>query len=413
MTQEILPETVTVTGVSTAANQTTVITEIGATNEAAAGTDTATSGLNGLTKRILQKLTSLIALLPGFGTAGTPSANVVSVQGVASGTVVPISAASLPSHDVTNAGTFAVQAVGNVASGATDSGNPVKVGGVFNASLPTLTNGQRGDLQMTAAGLVRVILTNSAGTGQTIGAANVDNQSGANNWAFVISSGHLFDGTAWTRARTVINGQDSTGTGIAASGILGQLDDTSTGTVTENQFAPVRISSRRALLVEGVTSGTAIGISAASLPLPTGAATAAKQPALGTMAVPSADVLSVQGPGTQITKAVNFTTTQTGSDVWSPASGKKIAVTDLTISAYGTTAGRVILWFGDNADTTYTAGTDQVLEIASFAPSATVKSGLAKVYGITPVLCTTADRELHITTDAGMSLDITVRGYEW
>ncbi len=36
-------------------------------------------------------------------------------------------------------------------------------------------------------------------------------------------------------------------------------------------------------------------VSAASLPLPTGAATAAKQPALGTAGTPSADVLSVQG----------------------------------------------------------------------------------------------------------------------
>lgn len=40
--------------------------------------------------------------------------------------------------------------VGNVASGATDSGNPVKVGGVYNTALPTLTNGQRGDIQLTA-----------------------------------------------------------------------------------------------------------------------------------------------------------------------------------------------------------------------------------------------------------------------
>jgi hypothetical protein len=38
--------------------------------------------------------------------------------------------------------------VGNVASGATDSGNPVKVGGVYNSTEPTLTTGQRGDLQL-------------------------------------------------------------------------------------------------------------------------------------------------------------------------------------------------------------------------------------------------------------------------
>jgi hypothetical protein len=45
---------------------------------------------------------------------------------------------------------------GNVASGATDSGNPVKAGGKFNASNPTLTDGQRGDLQLDASGNLKV-----------------------------------------------------------------------------------------------------------------------------------------------------------------------------------------------------------------------------------------------------------------
>lgn len=39
---------------------------------------------------------------------------------------------------------------GAVASGATDSGNPIKVGGVFIATPPTLTTGQRGTLQLDA-----------------------------------------------------------------------------------------------------------------------------------------------------------------------------------------------------------------------------------------------------------------------
>jgi hypothetical protein len=41
---------------------------------------------------------------------------------------------------------------GNVASAATDSGNPVKFGGVFNTTQPTVTTGQRVDAQMTARG---------------------------------------------------------------------------------------------------------------------------------------------------------------------------------------------------------------------------------------------------------------------
>jgi hypothetical protein len=108
----------------------------------------------------------------------------------------------------------------------------------------------------------------------------------------------------------------------------------------------------------------------------------------------------------------NFTSQQTGIDVWDPASGKKIAVTSIIIGSYGTTAGRLILWFGDNADTTFTQDTDQVLFAGSYAPSATAKPGTVISFAH-PVFCTTADRELHITTDAALSVDVTIEGYEW
>lgn len=84
------------------------------------------------------------------------------------------------------------------------------------------------------------------------------------------------DGAA-SDAVPVSNGMDVTGAAVQAVGLVGQFDDVSVGTVTENQFAPVRISTRRALLVEGVASGTAMPVSAASLPLPSGAATLAEQ----------------------------------------------------------------------------------------------------------------------------------------
>lgn len=49
---------------------------------------------------------------------------------------------------------------GNVASGTADSGNPVKVGGVYNTSLPSLLTGQRADLQLDNTG--RLITNNRA-----------------------------------------------------------------------------------------------------------------------------------------------------------------------------------------------------------------------------------------------------------
>jgi hypothetical protein len=117
-------------------------------------------------------------------------------------------------------------------------------------------------------------------------------------------------------------------------------------------------------------------------------------------------------PAMQTWKSFNATTAQTGADVWDPSGGKKIAITSIVIGTYGTTAGRLILWFGDNADTTYSAGTDQLVLAASFAPSATSKPGLVFTPA-DPIFCTTADRELHITTDADLSVDVAVYGYEF
>lgn len=239
------------------------------------------------------------------------------------------------------------------------------------------------------------------------------------------------------------------------------LDDTGTGTVTENQAHALRMTSARGLHVQAqansgvdigdVTINNSTGASAVNIQdggnsitvdgtvtasntagdiahdsadsgnpvkigmkaanaLPTAVANNDRANAIGDLW--GRQLTSHIDPAMAVHKAVNVTTTQTGSDVWSPTSGKRIAVTSIIVASYGTTSARVILWFGDNADTTYTAGTDQVLVAASFAPSATVKPGLVYTPAV-PVFCTTVDRELHLTTDAAISLDITVEGYEY
>ena len=115
---------------------------------------------------------------------------------------------------------------------------------------------------------------------------------------------------------------------------------------------------------------------------------------------------------TQITKSVTYTSTQTGGAIWTPASGKKIAITHFTVGSYGSTAARLILWFGASGDTTYSQGTDQSVFKASFAPSATSFPG-AVVCPASPILCANADYILRITTDAGLSVDVDVAGYEF
>lgn len=185
---------------------------------------------------------------PALGTAGTASADVITVQGIASMTALkvdgsavtqpvsgtfwqatqPVSLASVPSHAVTNAGTFATQAA------QSGTWNITNVSGTV--SLPT-------------------------------GAATAAKQPAL--------------GTAGTASTDVITVQ-----GIAAM---------------------------TALKVDG--SSVTQPVSAASLPLPTGASTAAKQPALGTAGTASADVITVQGIASMTAIKVD------GSAVTQPVSG--------------------------------------------------------------------------------------------
>jgi hypothetical protein len=81
-------------------------------------------------------------------------------------------------------------------------------------------------------------------------AALADGASATVSTATVGSVGLVMNATTLDRQRAVVAALDSTGTGIATAGIVGQFDDTSTAAVTENQFAPARISSARALIVD-------------------------------------------------------------------------------------------------------------------------------------------------------------------
>lgn len=117
-------------------------------------------------------------------------------------------------------------------------------------------------------------------------------------------------------------------------------------------------------------------------------------------------------PASQVYKRGRYTSAQTGTVMWDPTSGKKIAITHLTIGTGGTTAARVTLWFGANADTTYTEGTDQVVFDGDMIPSANAAPGVVIALS-TPIFCQTADHELHITTSAGITISVDVYGYEY
>ncbi len=111
---------------------------------------------------------------PALGTAGSASADVLTIQGIASMTAIktdgsgvtqPVSGTVTSNVGTTNGlaldatltgGSQQIQ--GNIAAAATDSGNPIKVGGINKTTPPTLTDGQRGDLQVDTRSNVKVSL---------------------------------------------------------------------------------------------------------------------------------------------------------------------------------------------------------------------------------------------------------------
>jgi hypothetical protein len=325
------------------------------------------------------------------------------------------------SADVTGMGAVMVVGVGSSASGAQTATFEMSVdGGTWIAV---------GVLDMTSAsGAVVTSITGTAIASTTV-AYQFPPMAGSRQ-ARVKLSANLTSGTvAWTlvgqnvaASRFLTNVADG-GNSLTVdstqlpSGLVGGRLDVNIG----NSAATVPVSNGGTFAVQAASAGdVAHDAGDSGNPVKTGFKAINALPTAVSNADRANGVSDLWGrqmtthidPAQQITKSFNATSTQTGTDVWSPTSGKKIAVTSVVIGTYGTTAGRVILWFGDNADTTYTAGTDQLLLAFSTAPSSTSKPGLVFT-PLVPIFCTTADRELHITTDAAVSIDIAVHGYEW
>jgi hypothetical protein len=100
-------------------------------------------------------------------------------------------------------GGSAGQMQGNTASGTTDVGNPVKTGGVYNTTLPTLLNGQRGDTQMDSRGGTYVVMKDGGGSNSaSVSNAGADGLTPTSIGALWGNSiGYYFNGTSLDRAR--------------------------------------------------------------------------------------------------------------------------------------------------------------------------------------------------------------------
>lgn len=106
----------------------------------------------------------------------------------------------------------------------------------------------------------------------------------------------------------------------------------------------------------------------------------------------------------------NYAATQTSVAIRTTTAGKKFAVTDLTVSTDGTTAG-VVTIYDASGTTAFSAGTTPSIFRASFAPSATVKPGATKHFPV-PYVSTTAGNNILVTITGITASYIQINGYE-
>lgn len=270
---------------------------------------------------------SISAKQPALGTAGNASTDVISVQGIASMTALkvdgsavtqPVSASSLPLP--TGAATAAKQPSLGVAG--TASADVISVQGI--ASMTALkTDGSA--VTQPVSGTVAVSTVD--GTVAVSGTVTANAGTNLNTSALVldatVAAQSLVDNAGFT---------DGT-TRVLPSGFI--YDEVAGTALTENDVAAARIDSKRAVVftMEDATTrsqraavsaagavkvdGSAVTqpVSNASLPLPAGASTSAKQPVLGVAGTASTDVLSVQGIASMTALKVD------GSAVTQPISG--------------------------------------------------------------------------------------------
>lgn len=109
---------------------------------------------------------------PALGTAGSASTDVITIQGIASGTVVPVSGTITAVTSITNA----VVVKGGTASGSAVANAPVTVGGRGATALPTaVADGQVIDLLLDKFG--RVVVRHFLRENQGIQKTTISNTS--------------------------------------------------------------------------------------------------------------------------------------------------------------------------------------------------------------------------------------------
>jgi hypothetical protein len=185
----------------------------------------------------------------------------------------------------TNANPISV--AGTVASGAADSGNPVKAGGVYNSAAPTFTNGQRGDLQLDASGRLQTLATQSGnwdirnitGTVSLPTGAATSALQGTGNTSLASIDGKIV--TCNTGA--VVISSSALPAGAATESTLSAMSGKLPATLGQKAMAAsmsVALSSDQSAIPVSQSGTWNVTNISGTVSLPTGAATSALQTAL-------------------------------------------------------------------------------------------------------------------------------------
>lgn len=129
---------------------------------------------------------------------------------------------------------------GPAADDAAASGNPVLLGCHYETTPDAVDNDDVNRVACDSRGQLRMVVSDynhgNCGNCNAVVISASDNTATSFNGLMVRGIMSTYDGTNADMIRSVINATDSTGTGIAAAGILAQCDDTSPTATTENQF---------------------------------------------------------------------------------------------------------------------------------------------------------------------------------
>lgn len=192
----------------------------------------------------------------------------IGIDGAAiTGATLPTGAATSANQTATGASAQTMQ--GNSASGATDTGNGVKVAGVYNTTAPTFTNAQRGDMQLDSNGNLRARLVASIGTATdgvgngAIGYLAATNASGGIN--LLGTANWAFNGTGWDRVPGNIYGS-VVQMGAAAVGSFTTATSSSTA-VEAGRVAKAAAGNLYGMTITtGASAGYVMAVNSATVP---------------------------------------------------------------------------------------------------------------------------------------------------